>query len=74
MMAAALGHVFFVRKNVEDLPQPTLAGFEAGSPGAFIDPPARTFTTLATANHASGLVVHHWPGARPLKNQRKVRH
>ncbi|CAL1130179.1 unnamed protein product [Cladocopium goreaui] len=21
-----------------------------------------TFTTLATANHANGLVVHHWPG------------
>mmetsp|Transcript_21604 Transcript_21604/g.45099 ORF Transcript_21604/g.45099 Transcript_21604/m.45099 type:complete len:83 (+) Transcript_21604:445-693(+) len=24
--------------------------------------PTRTFTTLATANHANGLVVHHWPG------------
>ena len=50
--------------HVEDLPQPTLAGFEAGSFGAFIDPLGpRTFTTLATANHANGLVVHHWPGA-----------
>ena len=51
-------------KHVEDLPQPTLAGFEAGSFGAFIDPLGpMTFTTLATANHANGLVVHHWPGA-----------